>query len=498
MKMVKSLLLGSAAGLVAVAGAQAADMPVKAKPVQYVKICSLYGAGFYYIPGTDTCIKIGGWLREQYMFGPENGTNGPLVFSAAAGEGLDDRVTNGSGGQFDWRARGYITADVREQTAYGTVRAYLDVGFSGDLGLAASLNRGFIQWAGFTFGQATSFYDFFSGPAISYWGGRYNPSEDTGDAGNFVAAYTAQFGNGLSATLSLEDPIANRRGAIFEAASTTGAGAFATVSLAPGAAPGNNYVGLRWPDVVGNIRLDQAWGSAQIMGAVHDTSATYYTTVPGGTTTGNGHPSDDTGWAAGAGLKFLLPMLGAGDWFQAEVNYAKGADGYVDAGLAGATVYGATRPGGTLGFGLPLDAVYGTVGSPLQLTTAWGVDASYEHHWNPAWKTSVYGAYVDFSYNSTANALLCGAEAAGVIAVVSGGGLCNNDFSYYSIGSRTQWNVTKNFYMGVDVIYAHLNTANDGMVVNTPAIGSQSAGVRTIGDQDAWAGYFRVHYDFYP
>ncbi len=58
MKMVKSLLLGSAAGLAAIAGAQAADLPVKAKPVEYVKICSLYGAGFYYIPGTDTCIRI--------------------------------------------------------------------------------------------------------------------------------------------------------------------------------------------------------------------------------------------------------------------------------------------------------------------------------------------------------------------------------------------------------------------------------------------------------
>ena len=56
MKMVKSLLLGTAAGLVAVAGAQAADMPVKAAPVQYVKICSLYGDGFYYIPGTDICL----------------------------------------------------------------------------------------------------------------------------------------------------------------------------------------------------------------------------------------------------------------------------------------------------------------------------------------------------------------------------------------------------------------------------------------------------------
>ena len=65
MKMVKSALLGTAAGLVAVAGAQAADMPVKAAPVQYVKICSLYGDGFYYIPGTDTCIKMGGYVRVQ-------------------------------------------------------------------------------------------------------------------------------------------------------------------------------------------------------------------------------------------------------------------------------------------------------------------------------------------------------------------------------------------------------------------------------------------------
>jgi hypothetical protein len=59
----KTLLLGTAAGLAGVAGAQAADMPVKAAPVQYVKICSLYGDGFYYIPGTDTCLKLGGYLR---------------------------------------------------------------------------------------------------------------------------------------------------------------------------------------------------------------------------------------------------------------------------------------------------------------------------------------------------------------------------------------------------------------------------------------------------
>ncbi len=65
MKMVKSLILGSAAGLLAMSGAQAADLPLKAKAVEYVRICSLYGAGFFYIPGTDTCIKLGGYLRVE-------------------------------------------------------------------------------------------------------------------------------------------------------------------------------------------------------------------------------------------------------------------------------------------------------------------------------------------------------------------------------------------------------------------------------------------------
>src|SRR6516225_10731815 len=68
MKMVKSLLLGTAAGFVAVAGAQAADMPVKGPAVGYVKICNLYGDGFYYLPGTDICVKIGGYVRAEYGY----------------------------------------------------------------------------------------------------------------------------------------------------------------------------------------------------------------------------------------------------------------------------------------------------------------------------------------------------------------------------------------------------------------------------------------------
>ena len=85
MKMVKSLILGSAAGLIAMSGAQAADLPVKAKAVEYVRICSLYGAGFYYIPGTDTCIKLGGYLRADTTFNGSGAYDCP-AWAGAAGQ----------------------------------------------------------------------------------------------------------------------------------------------------------------------------------------------------------------------------------------------------------------------------------------------------------------------------------------------------------------------------------------------------------------------------
>ena len=87
MKLVKSLMLGSAAGLIAMSGAQAADLPVKAKAVEYVKVCSLYGAGFFYIPGTDTCIKLGGYLRVDTTF------NGGVYDTARRGQATSARAT---------------------------------------------------------------------------------------------------------------------------------------------------------------------------------------------------------------------------------------------------------------------------------------------------------------------------------------------------------------------------------------------------------------------
>src|SRR5215475_15533581 len=90
MKRVKSLLLGSVAALVAVSGTQAADLPVKAKPVEYVRICSLHGEGFYYVPGTEICLKVGGYVRADYKW---NAIGGGQVHYTGAGGAQDRSVS---------------------------------------------------------------------------------------------------------------------------------------------------------------------------------------------------------------------------------------------------------------------------------------------------------------------------------------------------------------------------------------------------------------------
>jgi Porin subfamily len=490
-------------------GAQAADLPVKAKPVQYVKICSLYGAGFYYIPGTDMCLKMGGWARAEYSYGFGNGT---LTWGPYSGN-VNNRTTSNS----VLRARAYITADARNQTEYGTIRSYIAVGINtNDVGLNTpanqfSANRAFLQMAGFTFGISQSFFDFYSAPATALYGGY--PASDTGDPGWLVMGYTAQFGNGLSATISAEErrttQINNTGLAAGVAANGTLAPGGYTTAVAGITANAGAYGGFQMPDVVANLRADQAWGSAQIMGAVHQVNANYYGALPS-----SGHPSDAYGWAVGAGIKLLAPMIAPGDYFQAQVNYTEGALRYVF--FTPNTNWGKVD-GNSEAYGVMSDAVYGSNvaatgagGTGLELTTSWGVNAAYEHFWNKQWKTSAYGGYAAVSYNSTANNMLCAQEVAGVgvvNAVAQALGPvwaalgCDNNWSTYWIGSRTQWNIDSSTYLAVDVLYQRMQSAQGylGVLPGAVAIGGAAAPIiGTVADQDNVAVRFRVHRDFYP
>jgi hypothetical protein len=500
MKMVKSLLLGSAAGLVAVAGAQAADLPVKAKPVEYVKICSLYGAGFYYMPGTNLCIKIGGYVRYQNYF--DYGSTGTA--SNLTGGFLNSRI--GGNQDFIQRARTILSADVRTQTEYGTLRAYMNVGHTGDgtgpnsfPGTTLYANRAFLQFAGFTMGLASSYFDFYSSPAVAYLAA--HPGSDTGDGGWKLIAYTAQLGNGVSATLSFEEP---RRTSIWNVNST---------SLAVGALPGTSYGNSQWPDIVGNLRIDQAWGSAQIMAAAHQVRSGFYT--PNGLLSAPfvpTHPDDDWGYALGAGLRLKMDYITPGSYFQGQVTYAKGAVRYLAHTPFGASYarYGdsALPFQGTVGLGWVMDAMYtnpgGFAGGPLlgsnELTSGWTINASYEHVWNPKWKTSIYGGYTEINYSAAASFYICNGPGGGIAFPGGVNAGCNADWSTWWLGSRTQWNITPFFYLGVDVLYQRLNSMDGGTgnTVVLPTITPRPGGTYLIDDQNVLGVTFRAHFDFLP
>src|SRR5690606_37745537 len=74
---IKGLLVSSAAAVVAVSGAHAADAIIIAEPepMEYVRICDTYGTGYFYIPGTETCLKIGGYLRYQMNYLKSDGND---------------------------------------------------------------------------------------------------------------------------------------------------------------------------------------------------------------------------------------------------------------------------------------------------------------------------------------------------------------------------------------------------------------------------------------
>ena len=278
----KSLLFGSAAVIAVGTGAQAADLPT-VEPVEYVRICDAFGVGFYYIPGTDTCLRIAGYVRVELHYVDGNHVD------RFGGTATEDAFNN-----WTTRARGHLSLDARTQTDFGLVRAYFamdeTVGATnaGNYPDSFGVSSAFIQisndWGTYTAGHTGSNFDFFSGYG---YGTRLSLDDNTGEATQF--AWTFAGGNGFSLTIAAEDPLSDGR-------RINGTGV---------------YQGQEFPDGVANIRVDQGWGSAQLMGAVHTINTTASTKV---------------GFAAGAGFELKIP----GGWsIGTQGGYSEGAIGYL-------------------------------------------------------------------------------------------------------------------------------------------------------------------------
>ncbi|WP_027583161.1 porin [Bradyrhizobium sp. Ai1a-2] len=533
MKMVKSLILGSAAGLLAMGGAQAADLPVKAKAVEYVRICSLYGAGFWYIPGTDTCMKIGGYLRVDTTF--NGGIYNSPAWSGDAGQ--HNRYQD----YFSARSRMALTVDTRTATEYGVVRTFGQADFqfstlgnntmnpnsvNGSLPVASSnlldtpgggyvaVEFVFIQFAGFTFGKSASA---FATPWHGYPGNNSSfllGGHDTVTGVNNIQ-YTAQFGNGVSGTIGLDDPTVFDRTVV----------ANLTVPLTSQGAVANAYAGVHAPDIVGNIRIDQAWGLFQISASAHEVNASYNvlntvgapagaTALPGAAPTGlselSGHPDTKWGGAVMAALQIKNIPTGPGDDIKFDATFAKGNTKQVIStsstspnpfSLFGSPGFGSYQ---SLGFGAVTDGVYAPAGlagplfgadGKIHLTTAWGVRGAFNHNWDPYWSSSLFGSYSSVSYDNTAKFFICSTFTAARVAAPSLDYSCNPDFNVSQLGAITRWTPVKNLTFSAEVMWFHLDQKFTGSGIITPSAPKPTARY-DFQDQDTVSLNVRVQRNF--
>jgi hypothetical protein len=468
-------------------------------------------------------LKIGSYIRVQTSWNAEGG-GVPLGANDAATE-TAGRQTRTDTSNLAMRVRASVSVDLRTQTEYGTLRSYLEIGQQLTTNNSNAVDspffdRGFIQFAGFTAGKIRSYFDINSFAPYSYANSRV--SGDTGAAGIYGIAYTAQFGNGVTASLSFED---GGSGANGNNTGSTGARGHLTQNLSTTVfAAGANTLtydnrGWTYPDVVGALRIDQAWGYAQVAAALHDASGGYYTSGGVNACGSNvncvtlGHPGTATGWAVTGGFT-LNNVLGLkGDQFGMQAAYSQGAAGYVTRVSSPMQIWDSNT---NVGVGWLSDAVFDNTGlaaggSSLQLTTVWGVNGFYQHFWNPRWRTSLHGGYVAVDYGGAATSIINSRLAGGVCATSVGtstfsaitpgaGNACSPDSSWWVVGTRTQWNPHPDLDIGLEVMWTHLNTAYKGAAsfASSGARPACSGAGCVLDDQDDLSVYFRIQRNFLP
>lgn len=310
----KTLLLGSAAALFAVSGAQAADLPV-VEPVDYVRVCDAFGAGFHYIPGTETCLKFSGYVRAE--------------IGGRGGDDFDDDAedTTFLNSKFE------LVVNASSMTEIGMVVGQFSVVGENE-GDVAVEDAWITIGENILVGRETSRYDF--GGGYGMYDGLYV------DEGLNQFTFIMPFGNGFSATLGLEDG-RDRRAKIAQfngsPSSVTITSTFATGSTTSAIAAGANigkdaaYGGMEIPEVVASLRLTQGWGSAQVSGALHQIrslteyapNAPYTTAVVNGGVA-EGVLDEDYGFAVQAGVEL---NIGAMTKFKVVGAYADGAMHYI-------------------------------------------------------------------------------------------------------------------------------------------------------------------------
>ena len=375
MPLSRPLLLAFGVSLAAIAGAAAADLPTKkAAPSAAVAICEVGEITGWTIPGSDTCVKLSGYIEAQFAAGNltqqwtwvGNQTTGDGTL-AGAKIGLIPGAATWARDATGWTDRVAFGFDVASNTAYGILLGHFDFEFNTGNGFDSQadnyLNLGYLSWAGFTAGRAISFFSFFAGGVN--WANIFSPDRQAYNQPDLLA-YTASFPGGLSATLSMESPLpmADGPGTNWQ---SNGFNYLNTGDL--------TYSGARWPDIVAEIHAKQSWGEAQLSAALHTVDVRGFNGFADST-----QGAENTlGWAVLAGGKINTPFLGDGDDVQMQAVISRNAIWYFGIPDEMVNENGQTNGNGQQQF--LADAFFN--GASWGAPTAWSMEGYFEHHLTP-------------------------------------------------------------------------------------------------------------------
>jgi len=542
MKLSRTSLL---AGVVGVLGmpAEAAEEPGERRKGTdgYVRVCTPYGKGFFTIPGTDTCLRVSGRARFEYAFQNAYSRTGAGDISGYQGRA---RLNFDARTQTDYGVlRGFVRLDMGSRTGFATMHAgalnrigntFPATGIDGfgRVQQQMTLDKAFVQFSGLTAGRASSFFDFYAHDFEFIVA-----SMGSDVASTNLAGYTATLAKGLSATVSVEDPNF-RHTAVYSsqtvrplAPNVDGGPALRPVaplfigSGADGTPTGIGFVDAaqrsRLPDLVGVLRYDESWGSAQGSAALHEISpgtlggdAFLGTNLgaPASLVNGRdvGRAPSAYGWAVQGGVKVNLPALAPGDTL-----YLQGAYGEGTALYTGLPAYvGPYAQAATAIQGAPFqqflnDAVLNPLTNRLELSTSFSATAALLHYWTPSVRSAVFGSYGRMTFAP-------GARAAqglhfGLTGTVPGTPSTRffevsqvlRDSYRFLVGANLIWSPVKEFDIGVEAIYTRYGM-QEGRVLDLSRYPSQTAAyvnnpanlVATVTSVDAVQIRARVQRDF--
>jgi hypothetical protein len=388
MTLAKRLLLGSAAAVVATTGAQAADLGLPVAPaVDYVQICSIGSFTGWILPGSDVCFDISGFARFQADFGVAN--------PYADTDGYDD---------VDFSSEYELNFDARTMTEWGLLRGFIRMGSAAETeDYGVNLVKAFVQIGGLTAGLTDSFFD----PVYTDYAMAAIGAPDGGTDDLPLIGYSYAVGNGVTLMASIEDNDGNNRfagiGAVDTAGTVVAAGSLVvsnTAAAATAAGLGTAQTDFQDQDnglaFVAAIRVDQAWGSAKLAGAltqVQTDQTALQTLANNNAGYGVLADQDELGWAVQASAEFNLPV-GYDSEFGIFGIYTDGALSY--AGLGGVS---------SQSLDLGMDAVYDLATGSLQTTQAWALGAGVEFGLNAMTDWEIDGYYADVDHGAAIGAV---------------------------------------------------------------------------------------------